>query len=422
MIAKVILLKKTSGHKSFMIRLTDTGKKHYRSIETPFTVDEWNYNPKKRKNELKALMPKMDGYDTYKENKQWVAITEKKYQDVIDNLVRLKKPFTAEKVFSLVNKPKTDYPNTVYSLFKYRIAAYKEADKYGTAESYHGTMKKLMAFHKRDMIFIELDDKRLLKFKKWMLDEGLSLTTVSIHLRQTRSMWNYAIREAKVASREDYPFENPKVMAELKTGYKSRAISKVDVEAIRKLKPKKEAYSNLWHACNYFLFGYLGRGINFQDMARLKWSNIEQGRVTYIRRKTRSKIQEETSFTLSPELVVIISEYRELWKTLPNYMNNPYVFPLLNPSYQKEMSIHHRIKKMRKIVNSHLKKVGEAIESEIPITTYTWRHSFAAIAKNDLNVDVAMISELLGHHDLETTKHYLKQFDHDSRDKALIGL
>ena len=405
-----------------MIRLTDTGKKHYRSIETPFTVDEWNYNPKKRKNELKALMPKMDGYDTYKENKQWVAITEKKYQDVIDNLVRLKKPFTAEKVFSLVNKPKTDYPNTVYSLFKYRIAAYKEADKYGTAESYHGTMKKLMAFHKRDMIFIELDDKRLLKFKKWMLDEGLSLTTVSIHLRQTRSMWNYAIREAKVASREDYPFENPKVMAELKTGYKSRAISKVDVEAIRKLKPKKEAYSNLWHACNYFLFGYLGRGINFQDMARLKWSNIEQGRVTYIRRKTRSKIQEETSFTLSPELVVIISEYRELWKTLPNYMNNPYVFPLLNPSYQKEMSIHHRIKKMRKIVNSHLKKVGEAIESEIPITTYTWRHSFAAIAKNDLNVDVAMISELLGHHDLETTKHYLKQFDHDSRDKALIGL
>ena len=405
-----------------MIRLTDTGKKHYRSIETPFTVDEWNYNPKKRKNELKALMPKMDGYDTYKENKQWVAITEKKYQDVIDNLVRLKKPFTAEKVFSLVNKPKTDYPNTVYSLFKYRIAAYKEADKYGTAESYHGTMKKLMAFHKRDMIFIELDDKRLLKFKKWMLDEGLSLTTVSIHLRQTRSMWNYAIREAKVTSREDYPFENPKVMAELKTGYKSRAISKVDVEAIRKLKPKKEAYSNLWHACNYFLFGYLGRGINFQDMARLKWSNIEQGRVTYIRRKTRSKIQEETSFTLSPELVVIISEYRELWKTLPNYMNNPYVFPLLNPSYQKEMSIHHRIKKMRKIVNSHLKKVGEAIESEIPITTYTWRHSFAAIAKNDLNVDVAMISELLGHHDLETTKHYLKQFDHDSRDKALIGL
>lgn len=405
-----------------MIRLTDTGKKHYRSIETPFTVDEWNYNPKKRKNELKALMPKMDGYDTYKENKQWVAITEKKYQDVIDSLVRLKKPFTAEKVFSLVNKPKTDYPNTVYSLFKYRIAAYKEADKYGTAESYHGTMKKLMAFHKRDMIFIELDDKRLLKFKKWMLDEGLSLTTVSIHLRQTRSMWNYAIREAKVASREDYPFENPKVMAELKTGYKSRAISKVDVEAIRKLKTKKEAYSDLWHACNYFLFGYLGRGINFQDMARLKWSDIEQGRVTYIRRKTRSKIQEETSFTLSPELVVIISEYRELWKTLPNYMNNPYVFPLLNPSYQKEMSIHHRIKKMRKIVNSHLKKVGEAIESEIPITTYTWRHSFAAIAKNDLNVDVAMISELLGHHDLETTKHYLKQFDHDSRDKALIGL
>jgi len=39
-----------------------------------------------------------------------------------------------------------------------------------------------------------------------------------------------------------------------------------------------------------------------------------------------------------------------------------------------------------------------------------------------LKVDVSMISEMLGHHDLETTRHYLKQFPDDDKDNAVIGL
>ncbi len=420
--AQIILFKKTATRKEFMIRLTDDGARSYRAIKVPFSVIEWNYNPKKRKNELKARTPRQPEYKTYQRNKKWIEDMQSKYQGTIDDLITLDKPFSFDNVFSLIDKPKSDKPKSVYKLFDYRIAEMKANDKFGTAESYQGTKNKLEAFHKKDMLFSELNDVMLLKFKKWMLKSGLSTTTVSIHLRQIRSMWNYAIRKAKVATRADYPFENPDVMAELKSGYKSRAISKQEVDAIRKLKTKTENGSDMWHACNYFLFGYLGRGINFQDIARLKWENIKQGRVTFIRFKTRSKIQEETSFTLSPELAEIIQQYRQLWIDQANHMHNPYVFPVLNPSHQKESSKYNRIKKVRKEVNSALKMIGNTIGSEIKITTYTWRHSFAAIAKNDLKVDVSMISELLGHHDLETTKHYLKQFSHDDRDKALAGL
>jgi integrase len=158
--------------------------------------------------------------------------------------------------------------------------------------------------------------------------------------------------------------------------------------------------------------------MNFQDMARLKWDNISQGRVTFIRYKTRSKVQEETSFTINKELNEILSWYRRH----NTQLHNPYVFPVLNPSYQKEASIYNRIKTERLHVNQQLEKVGKKIGAEIKITTYTWRHTFASVAKNDLHVDVAMISEVLGHHDLETTKHYLKQFSHADRDKALGGL
>jgi integrase len=207
-------------------------------------------------------------------------------------------------------------------------------------------------------------------------------------------------------------------MSELKTGYKSRAISKNEVNDIRQLRKNIKEGTEQWNACNYFMFGYLGRGINFQDIARLTWDNYSQGVIRFVRFKTRSKIQEETSFTVNTELAEILSWYRKNNKTL----HNNYIFPVLNPSYQKESSIHNRIKKVRKQVNSELKKIGEAIESEIPVTTYTWRHSFASVSKNELGVDVAMISESLGHHDLETTKHYLKQFDQDSKNKAYQNL
>lgn len=416
--AQLILFKKTAKRKEFMIRLTDEGKRSYRTISVPFAETDWNYDTKKRKNELQARTPRHEKYKAFLKYKIWIEELESKYQVIIDDLILLNKPFSFDKVFSLVDKPKTDKPKTVFKLFDFRVKEYRSNEKHGTAESYKGTLNKLKTFFKKDMLFNELNDVQLVKFKKWMLKEGLSKTTVSIHLRQIRSIWNYAIQEAKVVSRNEYPFENRNIMSELKTGYKSRAISQKEVNSIRQLRKNIKRGTEQWHACNYFLFGYLGRGINFQDIARLKWDNYSQGVIRFVRYKTRSKIQEETSFTINEELAEILSWYRKHNKSLYNH----YIFPVLNPSYQKESSIYNRIKKIRKDVNSELKKIGEEIGSEIPVTTYTWRHSFAAIAKNDLKVDVSMISEVLGHHDLETTKHYLKQFSHDDRDTALIGL
>lgn len=269
-------------------------------------------------------------------------------------------------------------------------------------------------------MFNELDSVLLLKYKAYLLKDGVSPSTVSIHLRAFRTLYNIAIHK-KIANANDYPFSNKELMKLPKTGKTGRALRKLDVDAIREHIKKLEVGSDKWHACNYFIFGYLGRGINFTDIARLKWDDYKHDKITFIRHKTRSKIQEKTSFKLTEELKTMLNYYRKLWRA-QKQLHNPYIFPILNGFHNTEERKHNRINKMRKQINSNLKKVGKKLELPIKLTTYVWRHTFATVAKNTLDVPIPMISEMLGHHDLATTEAYLKQFEEEAKDKAVIGL
>lgn len=47
-----------------------------------------------------------------------------------------------------------------------------------------------------------------------------------------------------------------------------------------------EGRPELLEAYNYFMFSFYSRGMNFADMANLKWENIINGRIIYRRSKT----------------------------------------------------------------------------------------------------------------------------------------
>ncbi|MBT9894175.1 tyrosine-type recombinase/integrase [Phocaeicola massiliensis] len=53
--------------------------------------------------------------------------------------------------------------------------------------------------------------------------------------------------------------------------------------------------------------------------------------------------------------------------------------------------------------------------------TYTSRHSFASVLKKS-GVNIALISEALGHSDLATTQIYLDSFDNEQVDEAMKNL
>ena len=53
--------------------------------------------------------------------------------------------------------------------------------------------------------------------------------------------------------------------------------------------------------------------------------------------------------------------------------------------------------------------------------TYCGRHSFASVLKKS-GVNIALISEALGHSDLATTQIYLDSFDNEQVDEAMKNL
>ncbi len=66
--------------------------------------------------------------------------------------------------------------------------------------------------------------------------------------------------------------------------------------------------------------------------------------------------------------------------------------------------------------NNKLKEIAKLCGIREDITSYVSRHTFATTLKSK-NVDIAKISESLGHADIGVTKAYLKKFENSELDK-----
>ena len=72
-------------------------------------------------------------------------------------------------------------------------------------------------------------------------------------------------------------------------------------------------------------------------------------------------------------------------------------------------------------INKELKLLASELEIDADVTTYVARHSFASILKNT-GVNIALISQALGHQDIKTTELYLSKFDDKQMDEAMSNL
>lgn len=166
-------------------------------------------------------------------------------------------------------------------------------------------------------------------------------------------------------------------------------------------------------ARDIFLFSYYTAGINFTDIATLRYCDIVDGRIYYSRHKTQKLL----SFQLVPNAMRIIEKYSKA-----NHAQEDYIFPILDRTEHKTaQQIFNRTHKVLRKVNRELKTLGEQIGLEMPLTTYVARHTFATVLKRS-GVNIAIISESLGHSDLSTTQIYLDSFENSQIDAAMQHL
>lgn len=155
---------------------------------------------------------------------------------------------------------------------------------------------------------------------------------------------------------------------------------------------------------------YLCNGINTADLVRLKYKNIVDGEICFVRQKT-----ERTTSTIKEIHAIVTLEMQAIidrWGSERKPGN--YIFPCINDE-EDALTQKKRTKDFTKRINKRMKMIGEALGID-GISTYTARHSYATVLKRS-GANIAYISESLGHNSLKTTASYLASFEKEERQK-----
>jgi len=385
-----------NGEHPLMLCVTKDRKRKYQSVGISVNPAHWDF----QKNKPKANCP----------NRELILkiILEKEaeYQKQILELQSEDKDYTASTLIAPKGNGKV---KTVKDFYNELIEEFSLANKIGNAKVYKDSYWSLKTFtnNKLDIPFSHIDLDFLKAYEKWMRQKGYMETSMSLLFRTLRSTYNKAI-VAKHAKRTSYPFDDFKV-SKFNTKTEKRAVSKDIIKEIINLDLSgKSEYMNF--SRDIFIFSYMCCGINLTDIANLKQNNIVNNRIVFSRQKTGKRI----SIPLSENAKQIIQKYSDKCST-------DYIFPFLNDSIHKtEAQRYRRRKKVLRNVNYCLKEIAKMIGID-SLTSYVARHSYATVLKNS-GVNIALISETLGHSDLKTTQIYLDSFENEQIDAALENL
>ena len=389
-----------NGAHPLMIRLCKDGKKKYVSLGVAVLPQFWDFekNKPKRNYPNKILFDKL------------IASKMAEYNALVVDMMAERKEYTPRSLAQAVEQ-KTQ-GQTVAEMYDKLFAEMKKTNRLGNLAVYKYSFNSLMNYtrNKLDIPFRDIDCLWLKRYEEWLHARGCKDTTISQLFRTLRSVFNKAI-EQEVIKQNVYPFNRFKVN-KFDVHTVKRAISKEEVQKILALDLSDSCFYRVL-ARDLFLFSYFGAGINFSDIALLRFNDLRDGRVCYVRKKTGKSI----GFPLNDISTKIVEKY-----TRPFGNDNDYIFPILDAGIHKtEQQKRDRIRKTLKKVNRELKVLGEMIGLEIPLTTYVAHHTYATVLKRS-GVSVALISESLGHSDLSTTQIYLDSFENSQIDAAMAHL
>ncbi len=292
-------------------------------------------------------------------------------------------------------------PKSEKFLFIYMEQIIKELEdnrQISTAANYKSTLKSFKRFRNgKNIALSKINDKVIQQYEAYLKNEGIKMNTVSFYMRVMRAVYNRAVEDGLAAEKQ--LFKN------VYTGIdktEKRAVPLQTIKAIKELYMPSRA---LHFARDMFLFSFYTRGMSFVDMAYLKKTDLDNGILTYKRRKTKQQ--------LSIKWEKCMQDIVNKW---PSY--NEYLLPIITTAGKDERT---QYKSCQKNVNQQLRKISKMLKMRKGITMYVARHSWASIAKN-MNIPLGVISDSMGHTSLKTTQIYLNAIDMDIINKANLKI
>jgi len=387
--AKIILFEskilKDETH-PLLLRLTIGSVRKYFTIGYSLNKNQWDKTkmvPKGTSPEIKRL--KLIVQDIESKANQFIYDNTKEGQ--VLNVAKFEEAIFGKQTYGFM-----------LHYFGETIEKLTKAGKNGNANAYKNTYGVFRQFRKdKDIAFQQFTLSELKKFEQFLLERNLSANGISFHMRTLRALYNRAIDE-EIATKDTYPFEKYSIKRE-KTMH--RALTLEEIVKLIAFDVSKSQPMQL--AKDFFLFSFYMRGISFVDMAHLQVKNLHNNRLNYKRAKTGDIFNIEI-----PEAALqIVQTYNNL--TEPD----SFLFPII----KSEIEQYKQYRCRYRIIMRNLAKIGEMIETNIPLTTYVARHSWATIAKR-AGISTSIISESMGHETEEVTQVYLDSFENSVLDEA----
>ena len=276
-------------------------------------------------------------------------------------------------------------------------------DRIGSANTYRDSLKAIEDFAGNKIQFSDITVDWLNRCEKFWAKRSMSITTQGMYFRNVRAMMNFA-KKMGLIKESQYPFGKGKFEIKTEEGEK-KALDADQLKAIYHYQDKNETvnkYKDIW------IFMYLCNGINSIDMIQLKYSDIVDGEIRFVRQKT-SRTSTKMK-TIHIEITQEIQDIIDKWGN-PNTGDN-YIFPFLKGG-ESQQEIKAKNHDVYTRINKRMREVCQVLGFN-RITTYAARHTFATTL-NRSGVPIAYISQQLGHTSIRTTQAYLGSFERDTR-------
>ncbi|WP_169578028.1 site-specific integrase [Rudanella lutea] len=395
---------KKDGLYPLKLRVTHKGERLYIPLNADYSKESWEA----------ALKPKGGG-SKIQDIRNLKSKIEADANEIIDNMKyfsfnEFESRFVRHNSSTFTNQVISD---DVYTAIKSYADEKLNNGQASTGLSYESLLSSLKRFRKNKPIaFGEISVPFLNDYQKFMETKGRSdgggqnTSGIGIYMRNLRAIVKRAIKVG-ILQEDEYPFGKGKYEIPGGTNFK-RPLTIENIKAIWSYELPQGSTSA--RNRDLFIFSYLCNGMNLKDIFQLRWTNIQDDVMYFIRAKTsRTKNQPQ------PIRVILIPEALEIIERWSNQdkSKDAYVFDFLKPE-MTPIQIRYAIGGYTKRINKDIQKVAKALGITNHVTTYYARHSFVS-RLIQTGVRLTEIKDLIGHSDIRMTEQYAATLDESNQ-------
>lgn len=402
---KIILKKTELSDGTYPINLRITVNRKSKFYKTPYNVLPKFWNEKT--NEFTNKFP------NYLQCNRILSSIKQDASKILNRLIEEEHEYSIEAFDSLFRPEEVEKLNFI-PYFEQRKLQLKESGKISSSCSYRDTISALLRFNPElsTYSFAKINYSFLVAFEAYLRSNNCHDGGIGVYMRNIRAVYNSAIK-SKISTSDTYPFKDY-IISKLKSSKVKKALSKQDLQLLLDydFSTNKEGIKALYT----YLFSFYCRGMNFTDLAELKWGDVDLSSFSYIRNKTLVKLNVKIPDNK------YMAEILNYFKTYRPFETD-YIFPILekDKNLYSKTELRDRKKSVLNYYGKLLNTISLHCGIKTKVTFYTARHTFATLSLKK-GLSTVMIKQGLGHQSIKTTETYLEDFSTEELDLAFENL